>query len=276
MPPTRRRRRWPRAWRRRPSARRFRWRRTDWCCAIQAANAAEPGKPIGSVHGASVGVHASDSANAWRNIARVSNARNTFASLICGAYHTAGQNGGQNKEPYPPAEQLAKIETKDADRLLAAGRGRHQGEEPGRRPRPWCIAYGELGHPARPVFDLLLRYAVSEDGALHAEKYYRTVTEEFAATRPAFRWRQLVALARVTASEYGQPARLRRSAAVAEGVRELTVRALACTNHHLWASRIGGSLLFILSIHSQRGVDAVLAETQVRPDRCSCSSNCLI
>ena len=66
--------------------------------------------------------------------------------------------------------------------------------------------YGELGHPARPAFDLLLRYAVSEDGALHAEKYYRTVTEEFAAARPAFRWRQLAALARVTASEYGYPA----------------------------------------------------------------------
>ena len=45
-----------------------------------------------------------------------------------------------------------------------------------------------------------------EDGALHAEKYYRTVTEEFAASRPAFRWRQLVALARVTTSEYGFPA----------------------------------------------------------------------
>jgi hypothetical protein len=41
----------------------------------------------------------------------------------------------------------------------------------------------------------LLKYAVSEDGALHAEKYYRTASEEFAAGRPAFRWRQLVALA---------------------------------------------------------------------------------
>ena len=56
------------------------------------------------------------------------------------------------------------------------------------------------------MFDLLLRYAVSEDGALHAEKYYRTVTEEYAALRSAFRWRQVVALARVTASAYGQPA----------------------------------------------------------------------
>ena len=33
--------------------------------------------------------------------------------------------------------------------------------------------------------------------------YYRTVTEEFARLRPAFRWRQLVALARVTASAHG-------------------------------------------------------------------------
>ena len=60
-----------------------------------------------------------------------------------------------------------------------------------------------MDHPSRPVFDLMLRFAVSEDGRLHSEKYYRTVTEEFAATRPAFRWRHLVALARVTASMYG-------------------------------------------------------------------------
>ena len=53
---------------------------------------------------------------------------------------------------------------------------------------------------------MLLTYAISEDGALHAEKYYRTVREEFASLRPAYRWRQVVALARVTASEYGRPA----------------------------------------------------------------------
>jgi hypothetical protein len=66
--------------------------------------------------------------------------------------------------------------------------------------------YGELGHSPQPVFEMMLRFATSQDGALHAEKYYRTVTEEFATTRPTFRWRQLVALARVTASEYGYPA----------------------------------------------------------------------
>src|SRR5262249_5475780 len=66
--------------------------------------------------------------------------------------------------------------------------------------------YGELGQPAGPVFDLLLKYGVSEDGALHAEKYYRTVMAEVASSRPAFRWRQLAGLAGVTASEFGNPA----------------------------------------------------------------------
>jgi hypothetical protein len=166
---------------------------------------AQDGKPIGSVHGASVGVHASDAANAWRNIARVSSVRNTFASLVCAAYHTAGQNGGQRKEPYPPAEQLEKIRTKDGTTLL---RETEDAIKAGDQARASALVhrYGELKLPERPVFDLLLRYGVSEDGALHAEKYYRTVTEEFALSRPAFRWRQLVALARVTASEHGFPA----------------------------------------------------------------------
>ena len=56
------------------------------------------------------------------------------------------------------------------------------------------------------MFSLLRGYAISEDGALHAEKYYGTTSDEFAAGRPAFKWRQLVALARVTASEHGYPA----------------------------------------------------------------------
>jgi hypothetical protein len=166
---------------------------------------AEPGKPVGSVHGASVGVHACDSANAWRNIARVSNTRNTFASLICGAYHTAGQNGGQHPDPYPPAEQREKVTTKDGESLLRDAEDAIRSQDQARAAAV-VYRYGELKLPERPVFDLLLRYGISQDGALHAEKYYRTVTEEFATTRPAFRWRQLVALARVTASEYGYPA----------------------------------------------------------------------
>ncbi len=163
------------------------------------------GKPIGSVHGASVGVHASDAANAWRNIARVSNRRNVVASLIVGAYHTAGQSGGLNPQPYPFAEHREKVVSVEPTALLPeADTAIRAGDQA--RACALVHRYGELGLPSRPVFDLLLGYAISEDGALHAEKYYRTVTEEFAATRPAFRWRQLAALARVTASEYGRPA----------------------------------------------------------------------
>jgi hypothetical protein len=173
-------------------------------------NAESPGKPVGSVHGDSIGVHASDSACAWRNLARVSNSRNTFACLILGAYQVAldrTQRGGDflNWPPVPVKWHLDQIKSSEADALL-----READEAIRQNLQAHAAAivsrYGELGHAPRPVFDLLLRYAVSEDGALHAEKYYRTVTEEFAATRPAFRWRQLVALARVTASEYGRPA----------------------------------------------------------------------
>lgn len=162
-------------------------------------------KPIGSVHGDSVGVHASDAANAWRNIAQVSNPRNTAASIIVGAFHTAGQNHRSNKDAYPLPEQLSEVTTADPAKLLteldAAIRAKDQF-------RSCAIAtkYGASGGEARPIFDVLLNFATSEDGALHAEKYYRTVSEEFARTRPTFRWRQVAALARVTASEYGKTA----------------------------------------------------------------------
>jgi hypothetical protein len=162
-------------------------------------------KPPGCVHGDSTGVHASDAANAWRNIARVANARNSAASLIVGAYHTAGQFSYVNKERYPYTHLLEEIDSKDAATLLGQAEDAIRASDQARA----CAVverYGQLGLPPRPVFDLLLTYAVSEDGALHAEKYYRTVSEEFASTRPAFRWRQLVALARVTASEFGYPA----------------------------------------------------------------------
>jgi hypothetical protein len=166
---------------------------------------AEPGKPEGSVHGASVGVHACDAANAWRNIARVSDARNVVASLIVGSFHTGGQSTGLAGQPRPLPEHLEAVKAKDSAGLLGEAEAAIRDKDQARAAAV-VHRYGELGHPPRPVFDLLLRYAVSEDGALHAEKYYRTVTEEFDTTRPAFRWRQLVALARVTASEYGYPA----------------------------------------------------------------------
>ena len=135
----------------------------------------------------------------------MSDPRNTIASLIVGAYHTAGQAGQASQKPYPWTEHLEKVKASDSKSLIgeleAAIKAKDQTQVSAIVHR-----YGELRHSERPVLDLLLKYAISEDGALHAEKYYRTVCEEFVATRPAFRWRHLVALARVTASEYGFPA----------------------------------------------------------------------
>jgi hypothetical protein len=143
-------------------------------------------------------------------MARVANARNCFACLILGAYQVALDRTGRggdflNWQPMPLARHLDQVKTADPDGLLREAEEAIRGNLQA-RVSALIQRYGDLGHPPRPVFDLLLRYAVSEDGALHAEKFYRTVSEEFAGTRPAFRWRHLVALARVTASEFGRPA----------------------------------------------------------------------
>lgn len=168
------------------------------------------GKPVGSVHGDSIGVHACDSANAWRNMARVTNTRNTYACLILGAHQVAHdriERGGDflKWEALPMKWHLDQSNSTDPAVLLREAEESIRGNLQART-AAIIHRYGALGHPPRPVFDLMLRYAVTEDGALHAEKFYRTVCEEFAATRSAFRWRQLVALVRVTASEYGRPA----------------------------------------------------------------------
>ncbi len=168
------------------------------------------GKPVGSVHGDSIGVHASDSANAWRNMAAVSNQRNTVACLILSGHQVAfdrTKRGGDFLawEPYPTAEHRQRIDTKSPKKLLAlADAAIRDNDQAGA-----CAAiatYGKLGHAADGVFDLLLGFAISEDGALHAEKYYQTVADDFASTRKSLRWRHLLGLARVTASEYGQQA----------------------------------------------------------------------
>jgi hypothetical protein len=167
-------------------------------------------KPEGSVHGDSIGVHACDSANAWRNLSRASTGRNTVACLILGAFQVAFdrvERGGDflKWEPYPRAEGREKVKDVGRDDLLKQLEGAIKDKD---QARAAALVHrcGELKLPERSVFDLLLRYAISQDGALHAEKYYRTVSEEFAAARPAFKWRQLIGLARVTASEYGYDA----------------------------------------------------------------------
>lgn len=143
-------------------------------------------------------------------MARVSNTRNCFASLILGAYQVAVDRTGRggdftNWKPLPLTEHLASIKASEPDELL---RAMEEAIRANLQARVTALVhrYGELKHPARPVFDLMLRYAISEDGALHAEKFYRTSLEEFNATRATFRWRYLTALGRVTASEFGKPA----------------------------------------------------------------------
>ncbi|MCW3055329.1 MAG: hypothetical protein JWN14_4499 [Chthonomonadales bacterium] len=173
----------------------------------RAGNKIQPGKPLGSVHGDSPGVHASDSMNAWRNIAKASNPANALTGLIVAAYHlsTAQHLDWKNLKPYPLAVSGAKARSQDAPTLLReldeAIRANDQAHA-----TAVVQSYGDLGFNARPVFDLLLGFAISEDGSLHAEKYYRTVAEEFGRTRKTYRWDHVVALARVTASEYGKRA----------------------------------------------------------------------
>ncbi len=159
-----------------------------------------PGKPIGSVHGASVGVHALDAANAWKHIAAVGSAQNAFASLIAGAYHTAGQSGNVGELSYDhDAEPCAK---KEPTALL----GEIDGKIRARDQKGACAAarrYCELGHPAADLFTMLLPFAISEDGALHAEKFFRTAQEEHANAREKHRANYLVALTRVITSQHG-------------------------------------------------------------------------
>lgn len=168
------------------------------------------GKPTGSVHGDSIGVHGCDSANAWRNMSRVASPKNSFASLILGAHQVVKdriERGGDflNWKPLPVDWHLRAVKTSDPEGLLReaedAIRGNLQAHAAAVVHR-----YGELGHDPGAAFALMRKYAISEDGALHAEKFYRTASDEFNSTRPAYRWRHLVALARVTASEYGRPA----------------------------------------------------------------------
>jgi hypothetical protein len=163
----------------------------------------EPGKPVGSIHGASIGVHASDAANAWRRIAFSGGPANTFANIIAGAYHTSGQSSRMN--PYPIDFDADPCTKSDSAELRAEIDARIRARDQ----KGACAAarrYGILEHSPSELFALLLGFAVSEDGALHAEKYFRTATEEHAAARKRFKPNYLVALTRVMASQQGFPA----------------------------------------------------------------------
>ncbi|MEX0712324.1 MAG: hypothetical protein WD278_08235, partial [Pirellulales bacterium] len=153
-------------------------------------------------HGDSAGVHSSDATNAWRNMCRLGESRHAVSGLIVAAYHAGIQSPPFSTPAYPTDEDRALVKVEDAAGLLAETEDAIRQNDQGRATAAMLV-YGERGYAVEPVFDLMLKYAVSEDGRLHGEKYYHTVREEYRTTRPAFRWRQIVALARVTTSAYG-------------------------------------------------------------------------
>lgn len=152
-------------------------------------------------HGDSSGVHASDATNAWRNMVRVTEPRHAVAGLIVAAYHSANHRPFEH-EAYPTAEHRTGIKGRTAEELLAEAEDAVRHNDQGRAAAAIQI-YGEQGYAPEAVLQTMLKYTVSEDGRLHGEKFFQTVREEFRTIRPAFRWRQMTALARVTASAYG-------------------------------------------------------------------------
>lgn len=175
---------------------------------------AQAQKPEGSVHGDSIGVHAGDSANAWRNMARVANPRNVAACLMLGAWQVAFDRTARGGDflawqPWPLSDQTEALKSAagqlTAEDLLKTLDGAIRANDQAMASAAAAAFAERDGNPAA-IFTVLRQYAISEDGALHAEKFYRTVSQEFAETRAAFRWRYVIGLARVTASEYGRPA----------------------------------------------------------------------
>ncbi len=168
-----------------------------------------PNKPVGSIHGDSIGVHASDAIHAWRNLAAAGDRRTQVTSLILAGYEVARDRSNRAEftkwDAYPRADHRELVKGVRPDVLMkeldAAIRDKDQV-----RAAALTARLGEKPESAKDVFALFRGYATSEDGALHAEKYYATVTDEFTRARTAFKWRQLVALARVTASAFGYAA----------------------------------------------------------------------
>ncbi len=177
---------------------------------------AQANKPVGSVHGDSVGVHASDTVHAWRSLARAGDRRTQVTSLILAGYQIGrdrvGRAGIGEWEPYPRGEHAEAVRAVPADALLAELEGAVRGSDQARAAALTARLGAERPAAAGAVFAVLRGFAVSQDGALHAEKYYATTADEFARSRPAFRWRHLVALARVTASGAGFVAPAHREA----------------------------------------------------------------
>ncbi|MCZ6832919.1 MAG: hypothetical protein O7F11_04155 [Acidobacteria bacterium] len=160
------------------------------------------GKPKGSVHGASVGLHAADTANAWRGIAAATDSPNANASLVTAAWHAAGQSSGMDRSQPHHASARDFASSVPPEKLLGAlGETLRDGDQ--KQSCALAERYGELGRDPEALIAVLIEPALEHDGALHHEKYFHTATLEYARSRPESRWDHLVALTRVMASGYG-------------------------------------------------------------------------
>ncbi|MCI0703521.1 MAG: hypothetical protein L0241_20770 [Planctomycetia bacterium] len=170
----------------------------------------QPNKPEGSIHGDSIGVHCCDTIHAWRNLARAGDRRTMVTSLILAGYQVARDRTNRAEflkwTPYPRPEHSEKVKAVAVDSLMKELDAAVRDKDQARAAALTARLASDKPDSAKEVFTLFRDYAISEDGALHAEKYFGTATDEFASARAAFKWRQLIALARVTASAFGYAA----------------------------------------------------------------------
>lgn len=127
---------------------------------------------------------------------------------LVGAWQVARDRsypGNLLAEPLPAKHHLNRLSGLDSDALLVK---LDEAVQNNLQAHATAVVQklSETSLPPERIFSSLLRYAVSEDGALHAEKYFYTVWDDFQTTRPSARWQHLIALSRVTASEFGKPA----------------------------------------------------------------------
>jgi len=200
-----------------------------------------PNKPDGSVHGDSVGVHSCDTIHAWRNLAAIGDRRTHVTSLILAGYQVARDRAGRGEftkwEPYPRPEHRDAVKGVAAESLLKELDDAIRDKNQIRAAALTARVGSEKPDAAKDVFALFRGYAISEDGALHAEKYFATASDEFGRARAAFKWRQLVALARVTASAYGYAAPgYKEACEVLKGGGRTAFRRVGTA--HLFAARV--------------------------------------
>lgn len=158
------------------------------------------GRPKGSVHGAGTGVHSSDTAAAWRGMARFGSEKQCKMALVAGAYHVAGQSRSVMAKPFNYDE--IEVESNGGTNLLRRLTESLQFQD---QAEAAAVAshYAKLTHDLAPLLAILLDASVAAEGALHAEKYYRTQVEAIEGDRASFRPLHCAALARVCASQAG-------------------------------------------------------------------------